>query len=311
MRSEVALAAQCAGRQHLRRWLLWSLCLLVVGACSGPDSAVRPEPGASDVALVVDGPRVIAVAPSAVEQLFALGLGDQLVGVGDYAAWPASVEGLPKLGGLYDFRLERIVELKPDVAVLLTSEEALRGRLEELGVEVLVVPSETLGDVDIAMRSIVDRFDLGEKGNEAIARWWLMLEPRLAGDRGVEVMLTVGREPGSLGSLLVAGQKTFLNDLLQRLGAVNTFADSAVRYPQVGLDLVLDRSPRIILELRSVPLTEEGRSQAAGDWASIGSEWAEGVCVVSIEGSHTLLAGPRLPQLFNEMAAALEGCRQG
>lgn len=293
----------------MRQFLCGFLCLIVGFACGGPSTdADATAQAAPATEAVHEGLRVVAVAPSAVEQLFALGLGDQVVGVGDFATWPEAVKALPRLGGLYDFRLERIVELEPDLAVLVTSEQGLRQRLVELGIEVLVLPNESLADIDVAMRAIADRFDLGKRGEEAIGRWWSMLEPRPQAGRGAEVMVTVGREPGALDSLIVAGQRTFLDELVQRLGAVNAFADSAARYPQVGLDVVLQRAPSIVLELRAEPLTDEARARAEGDWSRIDAGWASGLCVVSIEGSHTLLAGPRVPQLYNEMARALAEC---
>src|SRR6185295_15604866 len=86
--------------------------------------------------------RIVAVAPSAVELLFALGLGDRVVGVGDHVAWPPAATELPRLGGLLDPRLETVATLRPDLAVLLPSERELGERLAALGVEGLVVPHE-------------------------------------------------------------------------------------------------------------------------------------------------------------------------
>jgi len=299
----------------LRYAVVTVLASIVWIGCGAPPDAPSTEGSDAIAPRPVESlePRVVAVAPSAVEQLFALGLGDHVVGVGDYATWPEAVDELPRLGGLYDFRLEQIIELEPDLAVLVESEVALRERLENLGIEVLAVPSETLGDVAAGMGAIGERFGLDDGGHQAVELWRRMLQPRPEVGDGLDVLVTIGREPGALQSVLVAGGDTFVDELLARLGASNVFADDlgegGTRYPQVGLDAILDRSPDVILELRAEPLGDGQRSESEEDWARLNAAWTAGICVESIEGSHTLLAGPRLPQLYNELSAALVKCR--
>ena len=123
-------------RAHRCAFLL--IPMLAFHACRvehGAGTAIEPAPLPQ---------RIIALTPSLVETLFALGLGDRVAGVGSYVFWPPAAAARPRIGGLFDPNLERIVSLKPDLAVLLPSERDLATRLKPLGVDVLVVPDETL-----------------------------------------------------------------------------------------------------------------------------------------------------------------------
>lgn len=249
--------------------------------------------------------RIVALAPSLTETLFALGLGDRVVGVGDYSRWPPEVAAKPKLGSLFDPNLEQIVALEPDLAVLLPGERELGGRLEQLGIATLYLPSETLEDAERAFAEISRRCGVPENGERLLTEWRAALAPRPV-PGSPRVMLSVGRQAGRLTDVLVAGPGTFLDELLRRLGAVNVFADAPTLYPQIGLEEVVARAPDVILELRSEPIAPAVAVSLAGDWRRLGDLPAVRDGRVEVIADHyVLIPGPRLPRLYAEMRAAL------
>ncbi len=286
--------------------------------CSGPVAAALASALALLVTLagcqpassppVASPERIIAVAPSVTEILYVLGLGDRLVGVGDYATWPPEVRSKTRIGGLFDPRFEQIVALRPDLAILLPSEESLGVQLRELGIEVLTVPSESLDDIESAVGLIAERTGAGEAAAEFLRQWRRDLAPT-ALPGSPRVALTVARQRGALTEILVPGGETFLDELLERLGAVNVFGDSPVLYPQLGAEQWLERQPEAILELQPEELTPEEVGELKADWRALPDlEAARRGCVYIIQGSHTLLPGPRLPRLYREMREALSAC---
>jgi iron complex transport system substrate-binding protein len=252
--------------------------------------------------------RIIALTPSLTETLFALGLGDRLVGVGDYTYWPEEAVRKPHLGGLFNPNLERIVSLHPDLAVLGPSERDLAAKLRPLKIDVLVVPNETLADVESSFYTIAVHCNVQEAGKRLAAEWRAGLAPSPLPGPPLKVILSVGRAPGRLGDITVAGHGTFLDELLGRLGAVNAFADAATLYPQIGVEEIVARKPDVILELRSDPQTPEQAAAIVQDWQALSEVPAvRDHAVELITGSFVLLPGPRLPQLYREMRAALLG----
>ncbi len=257
----------------------------------------------------VDGPaapqRVVAIAPSVTEMLFELGFGDRVVGVGDYAKWPAEVDTLPRLGGLFDARLETVASLQPDLAILLPSEESLGLQLQKLGIEVMTVPIETLEDIEGIAVAIAERLGEPERGEEFLARWRLRMQPAtLKGS--VRVLLTVARQSGRVADVVIAGPGTFLDELIALAGAENSMAGSDLAYPQIGLEEIISRRPDVILELQPSP----GRyAELVEDWNNLGgSDLLQGTCIRVIAGDHVLIPGPRIARLYDEIREALESC---
>lgn len=275
----------------------WALGLVLFGC-----SAKAPEPGAGAPR------RLIAVAPSVAEIVFDLGLGDRVVGVGDYAMWPPEVLSKPRIGGLFDVRLEKIVELQPDLAVLLPGEEQLAAQLRELGVEVLTVEHESLADVEASMLTIAERMEVEAAGRELVARFRRALEPRPL-PAAVPVLIAVTREAGNLGEILVAGPGTFYDELLGLLGVDNAFAGSALSYPQVSAEGVLRHAPRAIVELQPQQLSLDGERRLLADWRELPRLPAvEQDCLRIVAGDHVLLPGPRVTRLYRELREALASC---
>ena len=250
--------------------------------------------------------RIVALTPSLVETLFALGLGDRVVGVGDYTYWPDAAVRKPHLGGLFNPNLERIVSLRPDLAVLGPSERDLAAKLRPLKIDVLIVPNETLADVERSFYTIAVHCDVPEAGKRLAAEWRAGLAPRPLPGPPLKVMLSVGRSPGRLGEITVAGHGTFLDELLGRLGAVNAFADAPTLYPQIGVEEIVARKPDVVLELRSDPQTPEQVAAIVRDWQALPEVPAvRNHAVEVVAGSFVLLPGPRLPQLYRAMREAL------
>lgn len=285
------------------RRILWVLSLISAWmmACGGDDSSEKVTVGTGDEAPK----RIIAIAPSITEMLFTLGLGDRVVGVGDYAKWPSEVVSKPKLGGLFDSRLEAIAALDPDLAVLLPSEEQLRSQLDRMGVEVLTVPSETLEDVQEMAVLIGERCGAEEESQAFLESWDVEMAVRQPAEPA-RVLLSVTREPGRMADILVSGPETFLHELLDRLGATNVMFDAKLAYPQVGLEEIIIRHPEVIIELQATPGNFD---ELALDWARLGENVPlTEACVRVIAGDHVLIPGPRLPRLYREIQEALDEC---
>lgn len=244
--------------------------------------------------------RIVALAPSSVELLFALGLGGRVVGVGDYCTFPAGVASLPRLGGLFDPNLEGIVALSPDLVVLLPSEEKLAGQLTRLGIDTVRVGSDSLADVEAAVTTLAERCGVPHAGAELLARFRRELAP-VSSPRKLRVLLSLEREPGRTSEILSAGPGSFVDELLTRAGAVNLFADATGPFPKVGLEAVLGRDPDLILELATEEDPERDRLLIA-DWQAYPMLRAvSGGRVAVIAGSHTVVPGPRLIELYADI----------
>jgi iron complex transport system substrate-binding protein len=245
--------------------------------------------------------RIVSFSPNVSEILYALGLGDRVVGVDDWSAVPPGAPVPERLGGFVDPDLERAVALAPDLAVLLVSQSGIAEELELLGIEILRVDNQSLADVESSVAAVAGRAGVPEAGRRLLAELRRGLEPRPVA-RGRRVLLAVGTRPGSLGEIFVAGPASFHGELLARLGAENVFADLTRPYAPVAAEEVVGRSPGVVVELHGGEIDDTLRGQLTAAWQDLLGPEVE---VVIIDGDDVLIPGPRLPRLYRRLAEAL------
>ncbi len=110
------------------------------------------------VAAAVAAPpqRIVSTAPSITEMLYAVGLGDRVVGVTTYCHYPPDARKKPKIGTYTEPNFERIASLRPDLVVIQTNPINLAARLGALKLNVLEVSHDTVADVYVSMQRIAD-----------------------------------------------------------------------------------------------------------------------------------------------------------
>ncbi len=188
--------------------------------------------------------RVVTLAPALTETLCALGACARLVGTDRYSNWPAAVQALPKLGGLDDAQVERIVALRPDLVLAATSTRAV-DRLESLGLRVLALEPRSLADTQRVIARVASALDDDAAG----ARLWQQLQARIdraaarvpAQWRGRTVYFEVATTP------FAASPASFIGELLDRLGLVNIVPAGMGPFPQLGPEFVVRAQPDLVM----------------------------------------------------------------
>lgn len=282
--------------------LRWPALLAFVVACAPTPPEVPAE--APQVAEATPR-RVVALAPSAVETVCALGWCDRLVGVGSYVSHPPQTADLPRLGGLVDADLERILLLEPELVILLESEADLAGKLRALDVEVLSVPADSLADIGRAAEKVAARFADSERARRWRRELEAALEPRRV-DRRLRTLSVVGRPEGKPVKLLIPGEGTYLGELVGRAGGDAAIEGFGKAYREIDLATALAAQPEVILEFDFDAVDAEGR---AADWDGIYPAQTNPPCHEAISGSHVVVPGPRVVELYADIVEALEGCR--
>jgi ABC-type Fe3+-hydroxamate transport system substrate-binding protein len=199
---------------------------------------------------VVDVParpeRIVSLVPSVTETLFALGLGDRVVGVTDWCIHPApELADRPRVGGTKNPRIDDITALHPDLVLANLEENRAIDvrRLRERGFRTWVDYPRTVAEAIAQIEWLADL------GAEAEARTTIQDPIRIALGRA-------SRRTGPARSVFVAVWKdpwmslsrdTYADDLLGRAGLRNVFADATDRYPRVDLAEVARRDPEVVL----------------------------------------------------------------
>ena len=243
--------------------------------------------------------RVVSLAPSVTETLFALGFGDRVVGVTTYCDYPAAAKRLPKIGGFINPSLEAIAAARPDLVIGVrdSSHPVKTKEIENLGIKVVLISVTSLNDILNSFRSIarlLGRPEAGDKLAHKVTRQFEEVKKRVAPVPRRSTLLAVGLRP-----LVAVGGKNFIDELISLAGGDNIAGNAAQPWLNLPDEYVVAKAPQVIIQagmgsdrgtsakywgdLQSIPAVKEGR-------------------VYSYPSDKILRPGPRLGEGLEEIA---------
>ncbi|MEW6272065.1 MAG: helical backbone metal receptor [Thermodesulfobacteriota bacterium] len=249
--------------------------------------------------------RIVSLVPSVTETLFALGLGERVVGVTDWCIHPADLlTGVARVRGTKNPDCPKVAALAPDLVLanLEENREVDVRRLRERGLAVWVDYPRT---VDDALAQVDALARLGAPAGSVDA----ILEPleqalrdaaarHATAARSVRGFIAVWKDPW-----MTLSHDTYAHDLLARAGIANVFADAPGRYPRLTLEEVAARDPEVVL-LPDEPYRfteDDARELTSG--ALAGTSAARHGRIRVIDGTLPFWPGPRTARAMQALRA--------
>ncbi len=192
--------------------------------------------------------RIVSLTPSNTEILFALNLGDRVVGVTSKCDYPPEAQSKPKVGDM-NISTEKVVALHPDLVVAdkNLNSAAIR-KLKSLGIKVLATEPKTIKEVAASITTIGNATGRTTEANALIQRMSTVLLPKMEGatqNKTKKVMVVVQTTP-----LWLAGPKTLVNEMIEQCNAKNIAYDAKPGFNQFSSEIALARNPDLIIVTR-------------------------------------------------------------
>lgn len=286
-------------------WVLIGVMLAGFLAALAVRQAEGPEPRAGGEPV-----RIVSMVPSLTEVLFALGLGDRVVGVTSFCNWPPEAASKPRLGGYLDPNCEALVALRPDLVIAMPEQAELRTRLEALGVRTLEVGQQGLAGILDSIRAIGQVCGAGTRAEDLVRELEGRMRAVSAKTQGLArpfVLVCVDRLAGSgrLEEICVAGRGGFHDELIACAGGVNAAAGAAGGpYPVFSKEGVIALDPEVIIDMLP-DLARRGVSaqEATREWdeLSVVKAVRRGRVHAFTEG-YGVIPGPRFILALERMA---------
>jgi len=288
---------------------------LAFGASALGNRALHaPDPSAQQQAAKgSECRRIVSMAPSITETLFALGLGERVAAVTRYCEYPADAKEKPRIGGFYDANYEALLALAPDLAILLPEQEKVRQFLDRQGVEVLVVNNKTIADILDMIGTIAGRCGVEACGKELtaelIAKRDAIRQAGLRYARPPRVLVSIGGNMGSgpEAKICVAGPKTFYGQLVSLAGGRDAYQGRQA-FPEISREGLLELNPEVIIDIAVNtdyrPLGTAAKRAMLAKWqeAASGTAAARDGRIHILEGDYLVIPGPRFIQALEDMA---------
>ncbi|WP_227006758.1 cobalamin-binding protein [Shewanella donghaensis] len=249
--------------------------------------------------------RIIALSPHAVEMLYAIGAGDNIVATTDHADFPEAAKAIPSIGGYYGIQIERVLELNPDLVVVWNSGNKMDDitQLKSLGFKVFDSSPKSLDDVANELEQLGELTGNQIQAANVAAKYRQQLADIRAENqlkKPVSVFYQLWSTP-----LMTVSKGSWIEHIIEACHGENVFLDAASEYPQVSVENVLLTMPEVILQ-----------SQDEGN--VIGVDWSKWPEVPAVKNQHIYQlnadvlhrASPRAILGVEALCGALDKVRQ-
>ncbi|MBI2963031.1 MAG: ABC transporter substrate-binding protein [Deltaproteobacteria bacterium] len=245
--------------------------------------------------------RIVSLAPSITETLFAVGAGAEVVAVSDLSDFPPEARSIERVGSYMKPNVEAVIAHRPDLVIAVPSpgnREAVEG-LMALGLRVLVVEEgPTIGDILGAIGRIADeceRHDAGRVLVERLRERVAAVRRRVAPLPRPRVLMVVGENP-----LVAVGDDNLLAELLREAGADNV-ASGLGRWPRLSVEFVVKSAPQVVID-------SSMGDEASADlsfYAGLGIEAVRRGRLHAVRLDEVLRPGPRIGEGLEKLARLL------
>jgi iron complex transport system substrate-binding protein len=254
--------------------------------------------------------RIVSLIPAVTEMIYAMGDGSRVAAVSSYDHFPADVDRLPRVGGLLDPSVERILAIKPDLVIVYATQKELIERLDRAGIPYFSYQHRALADIMTTIRAVGARIGsaaLGEAVATDMDRSLAAIRARTADLPHPATLLVFERDPGSLRNVYASGGYGFLHDMLEIAGGRNVFGGMKQQAVQASTEMLLTSKAEVIVELRygdSLKNADIARELRAWDaLSSIPAVRAHRVAALT--GDEFVVPGPRVVEATLKLARVI------
>lgn len=223
-------------------WLLTAIIMMIIislcGCGKDNQNTDVNETGAGEV-------RVVSLAPSVTEILFAIGADDMIVGRTDYCNYPEAASSIESIGTYSSPNMELIIEKNPKYVIASDFiDENIKNQLEAVGTTVYVVNASSVEEIENEIIKIGDMLDLSDNAKKVVNDMKREAEQVAQVRDAATVTKTVFFD---LGSFYSVGNDTFLGNVLDDIGVTNIAADSGESWPQLSVEAIVEANPDIYI----------------------------------------------------------------
>ncbi len=204
--------------------------------------------------------RVVALAPSITEMLFAIGLDEEIVGVTEFCDYPAAAKSKAKVG-YSNPSVEALIALRPEVVFAPRDflRPDLQAKLDQLKIPLFLLDAQTVEDVLLQIHTLGKMFEKVSVANEvtqSMRRRIAEIRRKVETPPARRVLYVLNSRP-----LISVGPGSFIHQMIGLAGGINIAAQAGVAYPKLSMEAVLKDDPEVLIfpsgEVETVPRSEQ------------------------------------------------------
>lgn len=255
--------------------------------------------------LQADIKRVVSMMPSITQTIIFLGAEDRLVGISEHDNYPESIDRLPKIASFSGVNYELLVKLNPDMVFLSNVQIKDVNKLKALNIKYTVIKSDSIEDIFSNIVKIGKILEIKDTLNKLkqLKKEYLLIRAKSIENK--RVLMVIGNSMGELKNIYIAGNNSFLGEILAKLDYENAYKGN-VLYPKVSLEDIIKMRPDVIVLLNEKnKLSNSEKYRLKLPWLDL-RDYLPDVKIVILSGDYVFIPGPRFIKTMKKLQNLLE-----
>jgi iron complex transport system substrate-binding protein len=195
--------------------------------------------------------RIVSLSPSLTEIIFALGLGDEVVGVSSYSLYPKEATKLPIVGSYTNPVLEKVIALSPTVVIGQKFNDKSLRDIEKFHIKTIKVSLQSIKEIKESIALLAQRFSKTDKGDKLIKEINKAVKNAKKSQNPHSVLIVYGLKEDLRTGIYVAGHNIFFNDIIEITGNTNAYRQNTTSQPVLNYENIIAINPQQIIILYS------------------------------------------------------------
>jgi len=291
--------------------MMLGLVAALGAGCKKEEAPAPPGPPVPPPPTKAEGSkpmRILSLTPNVTEILFAMGLGDKVVGRSSFCLYPPEAGKIPAVGDTLHLNLEKIIALAPTIAFVVTRRDDIPKRLQGVGIRTVAIQSDRTEQMLKAIETIGAETGRGIDAQVLADHISVGLAKVRAQVRDLPRPRVLFAFPMTVGSpqMMVAGRGTFVDDLLDVAGGENAYPKKA-DWPTVGPQDVIGMAPQVVI------VNAAGADAAPDRLAAVRTAWTNWKSIPAVKNDRVVILteayltipGPRVAEAARLLAEAI------
>jgi len=214
--------------------------------------------------------RIITLSPAINEIIYALGIGNQVVGNTQYCLFPKETLSVPKVGGYFSTSLEKILALNPTIVIMQKNNYKLQLQLNRLHIKTKMIQIDTLDNIKKSILELGNLFKQKKSAQKIVKSINSSLEAIKNIVSNKRILIVFGHNISLSKNIFVAGQNLYFNQIIRESGNINALESKRKGQPILNMENIIATNPDIVI-LLAYSLKEKGltRKQLIDPWLKL------------------------------------------
>lgn len=245
--------------------------------------------------------RIITLSPSITEIVFALGRGNEIVGVSEYVTFPKEATVLPKVGGYFQPNIEVILSLRPTLVLAQPNHADTLFQIEKLGIKTQQIPLETIEQIKDAIVQLGDAEE--NHGKTLLTAIDKAIQEGHSPRNNMRVIIVFGLFEELSNNIYISGKNLFFNEIIEICGASNAFESSLPKQPVLNYESLIALNPDKVIILNTNHA--HNKESALKSWYALPISAAKNNAIHVLEEDFIAIPSHRISQSISSICKAI------